>query len=89
MNYLPLIAATLAPILNCIQLIPQLYKTYTTRSSMDISLRSLVLILANSFFWALHGYFILDQSLFIASSIAFAVNGCLIFLVMNERKIIR
>jgi len=89
LSSLPLIVATLAPILNCIQLLPQLYKTYVTQSSKDISLYSLSIILANSFFWSLHGYFIADQSLFIASIIAFSVNLSLITLVVFERKLIK
>ena len=82
-----LIAATLAPILNSIQLVPQLYKTYVTKSSKDISLHSLLLILATSFLWALHGYFIADQALFIASMVAFSVNLSLLTLVIYERKL--
>ena len=42
---IPFIVATLAPTVNCIQLFPQLYKTYITRSVKDLSLYSLLLIL--------------------------------------------
>lgn len=35
---IPVIVATLAPIVNCIQLFPQLYKTYITKSVEDLSL---------------------------------------------------
>ncbi len=35
---LPFIVATLVPIINCIQLFPQLYKTYLTKSVKDLSL---------------------------------------------------
>ena len=38
---LPFIVSTLAPIVNCIQLIPQLYKTYITKSVKDLSIYSL------------------------------------------------
>ncbi len=85
---LPLIVAIIAPILNGIQLVPQLYKTYVTQSSKDLSLYSIILILATSFFWALHGYFIADQALFIASLIAFSVNLSLLTLVIHERKLL-
>jgi hypothetical protein len=44
---LPFIVATLAPIVNSIQLLPQLYKTYITKSVKDLSFYSLLLIFNN------------------------------------------
>ena len=49
--FLPLMVATLAPITNVIQMIPQLYKTYTTKSAKDISLYSISIILVNAMLW--------------------------------------
>ena len=82
----PLIVATLAPIVNCVQLAPQLYKTYITKSSKDLSIYSITLILVTNLLWLLHGYFIMDASLLLASSIAFAINISLFILVIIERK---
>lgn len=81
----PFIVATLAPIVNCVQLVPQLYKTYITKSSKDLSIYSLSLILATNLLWLLHGYFIVDTSLLVASSIAFAINISLFGLVVYEK----
>lgn len=84
---IPIIVATLAPIVNCVQLAPQLYKTYITKSSKDLSIYSIILILATNTLWLLHGYFIADTSLLIASSIAFAINILLfIFVLYNQRQ---
>ena len=84
---IPILVATLAPIVNCVQLAPQLWKTYTTKSAKDLSLYSIALILATNVLWLLHGYFIFDASLLVASSIAFAINLSLFVLVLYEQHI--
>lgn len=82
---LPLIVATLAPIINCIQLVPQLYKTYITKSVKDLSLYSLLLILTTNLLWLLHGYFIFDTSLIVAGIISISINiNLLIIYVKNS-----
>lgn len=86
MSTLPIIIATLAPIVNCIQLMPQLYKTYRTKSVKDLSLYSLILILFTNVLWLLHGHFILDNSLLFASSISMTVNITLLSLYFIYSK---
>ena len=80
-----LIVATLAPIVNCIQLFPQLYKTYKTKHVKDLSLASLCLILTTNILWLLHGYFIMDMSLIVAGVISLCVNGSLMALYLRYR----
>ena len=63
MIQIPVIVATLAPILNCIQIVPQLYKTFESKSVRDLSIYSLLLILFTNILWTLHGYFIMDHLL--------------------------
>ena len=77
---IPFIVATLAPIVNCIQLFPQLYKTYITKSVKDLSLYSLLLILTANILWLLHGYFINDLSLIVAGTISMIINITLLTL---------
>ena len=90
---LPVIVATLAPIINCIQLFPQLHKTYMTRSVKDLSLYSLLLILTTNILWLSHGYFISDMSLIAAGVISMVVNITLLTLYFlytknaRERKV--
>ena len=84
---LPLTIATLAPIVNSIQLFPQLYKTYTTKSVNDLSFYSLSLILITNLLWLLHGYFINDISLILAGVISMIINVTLLTLFVIYRKI--
>jgi uncharacterized protein with PQ loop repeat len=70
----------LATVTSCIQMVPQLYKTYTTRSVTDLSLYSLLLIFVTNVLWALHGYFIVDVSLLVAGLLTAAINAALILL---------
>ena len=83
---IPLIVATLAPIINCIQLFPQLYKTYVTKSVKDLSLYSLLLILTTNILWLLHGYFIFDLSLIVSGVISMIINTTLLTLYFLYRK---
>ena len=81
-----MIVATLAPIINCVQLLPQLYKTYVSKSVKDLSLYSILLILFTNILWLLHGYFILDNSLFVAGSISITINIILLVLYLIYNK---
>ena len=83
---LPFIIATLAPIVNSIQLFPQLYKTYITKSVKDLSLYSLILILLTNVLWLLHGYFIIDISLIVAGTVSMIINVALLILFFLYRK---
>ena len=83
---LPVIIATLAPIVTCIQLLPQLYKTYLTKSVKDLSLYTLLLILTTNILWMLHGYFIIDISLIVSGAISIIINIILLTLYFFYRK---
>ena len=71
---IPFIIAILAPIANSIQLFPQLYKTYITKSVKDLSLYTLLLILLNNLLWLFHGLFIYDYSLIISGIVSLIIN---------------
>jgi len=83
---LPAIVAILAPVVNCIQLFPQLYKTYLTKSVDDLSVHSLLLILTTNILWLLHGFFIGDYPLIIAGVISLVINITLFVLYLRYRK---
>ena len=83
---LPLVVATLAPIVNCVQLFPQLYRTYITKRAHDLSLYSLLLILTTNVLWLLHGYFIFDLSLLVSGGISMIINATLLRLYFLYRK---
>lgn len=86
MIQLPIIVATMAPILNCIQIVPQLYKTFESKSVRDLSIYSLLLILFTNILWTLHGYFIMDYSLIVAGFISMFVNISLLILFFLYNK---
>jgi MtN3 and saliva related transmembrane protein len=77
---IPFIIATLAPIVNTIQMLPQLHKTYTTKSVRDVSLNSLFLILLTNLLWLLHGYFIKDIPLLVGGIVSLIINISLLTL---------
>ena len=83
---LSIIVATLAPIITCVQLFPQLYKTYKTKSVGDLSFYSLLLIVATNILWLLHGYFIYDISLIVAGLVSILINSTLFILYMRYRS---
>ena len=82
---LPILVATLAPIVNCVQLFPQLYKTYKTKQVRDLSVYSLLLLLTTNLLWFMHGYFIMDVSLLVSGGISLLVNSFLLFLYFVYR----
>jgi uncharacterized protein with PQ loop repeat len=82
----PIIIATLAIIVNSIQLFPQLHKTDITKRVKDLSFYSLSLILINNLLWLLHGYFIIDISLMVAGLVSVITNVALLTLYLIYRK---
>jgi len=82
---LPILVATLAPIVNCVQLFPQVYKTYKTKQVRDLSVYSLLLLLTTNLLWFTHGYFIMDVSLLVSGGISLLVNSFLLFLYFVYR----
>jgi MtN3 and saliva related transmembrane protein len=83
---LPVVVATLAPIINCVQMIPQLYKTYTTKSVKDLSYYSLILILTTNALWLIHGYFIYDVSLIVGGVVSMMINIALLVFFLLYKK---
>ena len=83
---LPILVATMAPIINSIQLFPQLYKTYNTKRVNDLSFYTLVLVLTTNSLWLLHGYFIFDIPILAASFINLLANILLMGFYMMYRK---
>ena len=81
------IVAVLAPFVNCIQLIPQLYKTYMTKHVADLSPYSLLLILVANLLWFAHGISIRDGALIAAGIISLLVNGALLALYAAYRPL--
>jgi MtN3 and saliva related transmembrane protein len=82
---LPFLIAILAPTVNCIQLVPQLLKTWRTKRVKDLSFVSICLFLTTNILWLTHGYFIMDISLVVAGVISVIINGTLLALYLRYR----
>lgn len=82
---IPVIVAWLAPLANCVQLVPQVYKTWTTQRVHDLSLYSLLLLLLTSLLWLLHGYLISDIPLMAAGVVSVTVNLVMVTLYVMYR----
>jgi len=74
--------AILAPIVNCIQMIPQVYKTYQTKRVKDLSLYTILLFLTTNLLWLLHGYFIQDLSLLVSGVVSITLNSMLLWMYL-------
>ena len=83
---LTIIVATLAPILNSIQLFPQLYKSYISKSVKDVSFYSLLLITMTNLLWFFHGYYIFDISLIVAGIVSTSINISVLILYFLYKK---
>ncbi len=66
--------ATIVPITTAIQLLPQVFKSYQTKSV------TLMIVLLNNVLWLIHGYFIFDYSLILSGLLSVAINSILILL---------
>ena len=82
------IIAILAPAVNCMQLVPQLHKTFTTKRVNDLSCHSLLLLLVANILWMAHGYFIADIATILSSVITMIVNILLLtcYAIYNKPK---
>ncbi len=66
--------------------IPQVLKTYKTRSVEDLSWGMLVLFFFNCIFWGIYGVLLNGTAMIIANVIALAVNTILITLKIRYRN---
>ncbi len=84
-TYLPRIVAILAPTVNTVQALPQLIKTWETKTVVGLSFYMVALMMLTNFLWFSHGFFIQDNSLMLSGFIAFIINATLILLYLRYR----
>ncbi len=80
------IIAVLAPSLNAIQILPQLVKTWNTKSVSNLSLYTILLMIVTNILWLLHGINIEDNSLTISGVFALIINLILAGLFILYQK---
>lgn len=76
----------IVPFVNCIQFVPQLYKTYLTKQADELSGYSLGMSLAASILWLTHGFFIEDYSLQLSGLISTLVISILYFMFFKYQN---
>ena len=84
-NYIDLFGFS-AALLTTIAFIPQLYKTWQTKSAEDVSLIMLILFIAGLIFWIIYGLKIHSIPILVANIITFIFNFSILILKITYRN---
>lgn len=84
-NYIDLFGF-LAALLTTIAFLPQLYKTWKTKSADDVSLIMLILFIIGLLFWIIYGLKIDSIPILVANIITFIFNFSILILKITYRK---
>ena len=76
----------LAALLTTLAFLPQLYKTWKTRSADDVSLLMLIVFLTGLICWIIYGLKINSVPILIANIITFIFNLSILILKINYSK---
>jgi MtN3 and saliva related transmembrane protein len=74
----------LAGFLTTIAFIPQVVKTWQSRSTSDLSLAMLATYMAGILCWLSYGVVLRSTPMILANSITFALNGALVVLKLRD-----
>ena len=85
LNYIDLFGF-LAALLTTIAFLPQLYKTWQTKSADDVSLVMLILFLTGLFCWIVYGLKIHSIPILVANIITFIFNFSILILKLSYNK---
>ena len=85
LNYIDLIGF-LAALLTTIAFLPQLYKTWKTKSADDVSLIMLILFITGLMFWIIYGIKINSIPILVANIITFIFNFSILILKITCLK---
>tara|TARA_Y100001968_G_C19222212_1_gene650311 strand:- start:214 stop:486 length:273 start_codon:yes stop_codon:yes gene_type:complete len=84
-NYIDLFGFS-AALLTTIAFLPQLYKTWKTKSAEDVSLVMLILFLTGLTCWIIYGLKINSIPIVLANIVTFIFNFSILILKVNYRK---
>ena len=76
----------LAALLTTMAFLPQLYKTWQTKSADDVSLIMLILFITGLICWIIYGLKINSIPILVANIITFIFNLSILILKINYRK---
>ena len=85
LNYIDLFGFS-AALLTTIAFLPQLYKTWKTKSADDVSLVMLILFITGLFCWIIYGLKINSIPILIANIITLVFNFSILVLKISYRK---
>ena len=85
LNYINLFGF-LAALLTTIAFLPQLYKTWKTKSADDVSLIMLILFIIGLICWIIYGLKINSLPILVANIITFIFNFSILILKITYRK---
>ena len=84
-NYIDLFGF-LAAFLTTIAFLPQLYKTWETKSADDVSLIMLILFITGLIFWIIYGFKINSIPILFANIVTFIFNFSILILKISYDK---
>ena len=84
-NYIDLFGF-LAALLTTIAFLPQLYKTWETKSADDVSLVMLILFLTGLICWIIYGLKINSIPILVANFVTFIFNFSILILKISYKK---
>ena len=76
----------LAPFLTSIQVMPQVYKTLTTKNVTGVSIHMFILATFAGMVWFAHGYYTQDVAVMASSSMTFMSSILMIGMILLYRK---
>ena len=85
LNYIDLFGF-LAALLTTIAFLPQLYKTWKTKSADDVSLIMLILFITGLIFWIIYGLKIHSTPILIANVVTFIFNFSILILKVTYKE---
>ena len=84
-NYIDLFGFS-AALLTTIAFLPQLYKTWETKSADDVSLIMLILFITGLIFWIIYGLKIHSIPILIANVVTFIFNFSILILKVTYKE---
>jgi len=84
-NYIDLFGFS-AALLTTIAFLPQLYKTWQTKSAEDVSLIMLILFLTGLICWIIYGSIIHSTPILVANVVTFIFNFSILILKITYRE---
>ena len=84
-NYIEFIGFT-AAVMTTFAFLPQLYKTWSSKSADDVSETTLIMFISGLIFWIFYGIKINSLPILIANSITLILNGSILALKITAKK---